>query len=318
MGDCLEGIKKMPSKSVDLVMTSPPYYRKRDTDGIGLIYHAEDYIDALIEFVKVVIPKVKDTGSIVVNLGDKHKDGLMMLPHRFAIAVTDNLGLRLVNEVCWVKKNTVPQPNNRRMVSSFEPIYHFAISDKYKYRAERYTKQDVVPLKITPRKGKGYLKLINESTLTMSQKQNAMTALENCLDKMARGEIVDFRMNILGKHRIPHGGFEGGRQKELKKNGYIVTEMLGGKMLKDVLITNTGGHRGIPHHSVFPIGIPEFFIELLTDEDDVVLDPFTGSGTTLIAAKSKKRNFVGFEINPDFACLAADRVGMPLDKIIEL
>ena len=56
-----------------------------------------------------------------------------------------------------------------------------------------------------------------------------------------------------------------------------------------------GRNRG--HSAVFPIRLPLFFIRLLTDEGDTVLDPFAGSGTTLIAAHQLRRHAIGMDIN---------------------
>lgn len=62
----------------------------------------------------------------------------------------------------------------------------------------------------------------------------------------------------------------------------------------------------------FPNQIPEklvsLLIELSSDEGDLVLDPFAGSGTTLACAKRMKRNYLGFEINPDYVKLINDRL----------
>lgn len=54
------------------------------------------------------------------------------------------------------------------------------------------------------------------------------------------------------------------------------------------------------HPATFPLGLPEFFIKLLTDENDVVYDPFSGSGTTLVAAKRLKRHYIGSELNKEY------------------
>lgn len=69
----------------------------------------------------------------------------------------------------------------------------------------------------------------------------------------------------------------------------------------------------IGHPAVFPIELPSFFIKLLTDEHDVVLDPFMGSGTTAISAVREKRNFIGIEREPEYIEIANKR----LDNEIE-
>lgn len=62
------------------------------------------------------------------------------------------------------------------------------------------------------------------------------------------------------------------------------------------------------HSAVFPVALPEWFIKLFTNEGDIVLDPFVGSGTTCLAAKRLKRNYFGIDTNADYCTLASNRV----------
>ena len=62
------------------------------------------------------------------------------------------------------------------------------------------------------------------------------------------------------------------------------------------------------HPATFPIGLPDFFIQLLTDENDIVFDPFAGSGTTLISAKNLHRNYLGSEIVKEYVDIINQRL----------
>jgi site-specific DNA-methyltransferase (adenine-specific) len=64
----------------------------------------------------------------------------------------------------------------------------------------------------------------------------------------------------------------------------------------------------IKHPAVFPVGLPEFFIRLMTEPGDTVLDPFMGSGTTALAARKLGRRYVGVERSEDYLCLSAERL----------
>jgi len=62
------------------------------------------------------------------------------------------------------------------------------------------------------------------------------------------------------------------------------------------------------HSAAFPRALPEWFIKLFTDEDDTVLDPFAGSGTTLEVAKELRRNTIGIEILPEYCEMAREKI----------
>ena len=62
------------------------------------------------------------------------------------------------------------------------------------------------------------------------------------------------------------------------------------------------------HITVKPVPVMRQLIRLFTLEGQIVLDPFTGSGTTAVAAIQDNRSFIGFEINPDYAAMAAKRI----------
>jgi len=62
------------------------------------------------------------------------------------------------------------------------------------------------------------------------------------------------------------------------------------------------------HSAVFPIALPEWFIKLFTRPNDLVLDPFNGSGTTCVAAKRLERNYLGIDINDEYCNIAIDRL----------
>ena len=64
----------------------------------------------------------------------------------------------------------------------------------------------------------------------------------------------------------------------------------------------------IGHPAPFPIELPQKFINLYTYKNDLILDPFLGSGTTAIAAKLLERNFVGYEIEEEYIEIAKNRI----------
>lgn len=75
----------------------------------------------------------------------------------------------------------------------------------------------------------------------------------------------------------------------------------------NVLEINAGCY-GSDHPAAFPVDLPLFFIKLLTEEEDLVYDPFAGSGTTLYAAKQLERHFIGTEIMPEYIPIIENRL----------
>jgi site-specific DNA-methyltransferase (adenine-specific) len=71
------------------------------------------------------------------------------------------------------------------------------------------------------------------------------------------------------------------------------------------------------HPAVFPVELPEFFIKAFSNINDIVLDPFLGSGTTAVAAVRNERNFIGFEIEPEYVKIANQRLENVYDEIAE-
>jgi site-specific DNA-methyltransferase (adenine-specific) len=69
------------------------------------------------------------------------------------------------------------------------------------------------------------------------------------------------------------------------------------------------------HSATFPVSLPAWFIKLFTEENDIVLDPFVGSGTTLVAAKQLKRQYIGIDLSGDFCDLARGRVNKPIKEL---
>ena len=71
---------------------------------------------------------------------------------------------------------------------------------------------------------------------------------------------------------------------------------------------NPARAKKIGHPAPFPIDLPQKFINLYTYKNDLILDPFLGSGTTAIAAKLLERNFVGYEIEEEYIEIAKNRL----------
>lgn len=318
-GDSADLLKSIPANSVDLVITSPPYFQQREYDGggVGNEKKPDDYISALMKIFRECVRVIKPTGSIIFNIGDKYEDSsLLLMPYRFAIAATEQCGVTLVNNVTWVKSNPTPRQFKRRLVSSTEPFFHFVKSQDYKYFLDEFLKPIEEPKTNGNGNGNGtgenvgkkYFLLIEQSKLTQKQKEMAKNALEEVIEEVRNGEIQGFRMKIRGIHSEPFGGQEGGRKIQLDKNGFTIIRIYGNPLKKDVITTSVESLKNCPHPAIYPVKIVDEFIKLLTQKGDVVLDPFVGSGSTAVAAFQNERAYIGFDISEEYCLYAQKRL----------
>lgn len=117
-GDALEVLRSLPENSVDMAITSPPYYMKREylAGGIGLENTYQEYIDNLVVICAEVYRVLKPTGSFWLNIGDSYQDkNLLMIPQRVAIRLTDEVGFTLRNQVVWNKLKGGPDSARDRL-----------------------------------------------------------------------------------------------------------------------------------------------------------------------------------------------------------
>lgn len=134
--------------SVDLVVTSPPYWSLRAYQDNGETYEGQigaeptpgEFVDNLIECTREWMRVLKPSGSIWVNLGDKMSSGvqsgvpgksLIGIPWRYAIRCIDELGLILRAEVIWSKPNGLPESVTDRVRRSHEQWFHFTKEPRY-------------------------------------------------------------------------------------------------------------------------------------------------------------------------------------------
>jgi len=322
-GDNLEIQKKIPNNSIDLIITSPPYFQQRDygngKNEIGKEKAEKEYLNNLLNVFHECVRITKDTGTIVFNLGDKYKNGgLQLIPYKFAIQVLEKENVFLVNNIIWNKLNPTPRQDKRKLVQATEPFFVFAKTKKYKFKMDDYLKHlDILNKKqsrATNGIGKKYFDLIENSDLTDIEKETAKRELKNAINLVLKGDISSFRMKIRGIHKLAYGGQAGGRNNQINNNGFTIIKITGNKLKKDIIESPVENTKDISHIAVYPLYIIQELIKLLTDEEDVVLDPFNGSGTTCVAAKILHRNYIGIEINPEYVKLAEKRLSETIIK----
>lgn len=124
----------LPKQSVDLIVTSPPYWKKRDygfDKQIGQEARAEDYVKAIIDAMASWRKVLRPSGSIFLNIGDTYwQKSLQGIPSLVEGAARQ-AGWIVRNRIIWVKKAGMPDPVRDRLASRHEYILHFAVNGYY-------------------------------------------------------------------------------------------------------------------------------------------------------------------------------------------
>ncbi|MDF3124679.1 site-specific DNA-methyltransferase [Rheinheimera sp. 1928-s] len=272
VGHSLGSLQKMPSESIDCIVTSPPYYGQRDygvNGQIGSEKTPQEYISNLVDIFSECNRVLKKTGTLWINLGDKYVDGnLLGMPWRVAIALQDS-GWILRNDIIWHKPNAMPHSSKNRLTTDHEYVFFFTKSNK-----NYFYDQDS----------------IREEHTTFSENS-----------KMKGGR------NHFGKvDGTPEKGKNGGNSN-LHSGRWDQAFHPNGRNKRTVWNIPLSKFREA-HFAVFPEKLIEPCILAGCPEDGLVLDPFFGAGTTGVVAYKFNRNFVGLEINPDYALIAQRRL----------
>jgi DNA modification methylase len=163
LGDVMDGLAQIESKSVQCIITSPPYYKLRDygTQGqIGQERTPEEYIEKLVGVFREIRRVLRDDGVVWINIADSYlTDGgtqskivqkaarikggsgiykpkdLMLIPARLAIALHAD-GWYIRSDVIWDKTNGLPESVTDRPTKSHEYIYLITKSELYFYDAD--------------------------------------------------------------------------------------------------------------------------------------------------------------------------------------
>ena len=257
-GDCLKKIEEISPKSIQAVVTSPPYWGLRDYDNDGQLGQEsspDKFVFNLTKLFSKIKNVLKDDGTVWVNIGDtyfgpkgghydsknsitnnitgseyrqsrkappKHeyiKTGdLSGVPWMFAISMQKD-GWHLKQDIIWHKPNPMPEAVNNRCVKSHEYIFLFTKSKQYYFNSE-----------------------------------------------------------AIGTPKIDGGGWA--------RRGSVWS-------LNTASLSEA-------HFAVFPEELPALCIKAGSKKDDIILDPFMGSGTTALVAQKLGRKWIGIELNPKY------------------
>jgi DNA modification methylase len=132
----------LDDNTVDLVVTSPPYYQKRDygfDEQIGQETTVDEFVNELLEAMQEWKRVLKPHGSILLNIGDTYeRRSLVGVPWKLAQAARND-GWLVRNEIMWIKNGGMPEPAQNRLAQRHENIFHFTPSNEYYYDLHGYS-----------------------------------------------------------------------------------------------------------------------------------------------------------------------------------
>ncbi|GAB4284024.1 MAG: site-specific DNA-methyltransferase [Oscillatoriaceae cyanobacterium] len=322
-GDAADVLPQFPPQSVNCCITSPPYWQQRQYSGASQLGNeptVEEYVQHLRQIFRWLKPILMDDGSLWLNLGDTYKNkNLMGVPWRVAFALQAD-GWILRNAVIWDKVKGNPCNAKDKLRNAYEYLFHFVKNFTYYYDLDAIRTPPTSPKykdgrMVTPTgvNGSKYKQQIFASQeLNSQEKQNALAALDDALQKVASGEMPDFRMLIRGKQRSTHSDSPAysGRAKELIKQGFcILPYHKNGAKPDDVWgIIPEDKWRQDSHFAVFPKQLCEIPIKATCPVGGLVLDPFSGTGTAIVAALELNRRGIGIDTSAEYLEIAKTRI----------
>lgn len=270
-GEALKALRKLPSSIVQTVVTSPPYYGQRDycsDNQVGIEQSPEEYLNRLVDIFDEVRRVLKDDGTLWLNIGDKYIDGNLAGLPWRLAIALKERGWILRSDIIWHKPNAMPSSVQNRPTTDHEYIFLFSKSAKYYYDADA----------------------IREPHVTFSEKSK-MRGGRNHLGK--RGGTPEKGKNS-GNSNLHRGRWDQAFHPK-GRNKRTVWEVPLSKFRQ-------------AHFAVFPEKLIEPCILAGSSQGSLVLDPFFGSGTTGLVSISKRRRFLGIELNREYCEIAVSRI----------
>ena len=290
VGDNLFHLTNIPDNSVDMCVTSPPYYNLRDyknSGQIGAENTVKDFVENLCKVFDEIHRILKPTGSCWVNIGDTYdKKRLLQVPSRFEIAMCDR-GWHLRNEIIWSKPNPQPISSKDRFWGNHEKFFWF-VKDVKKY----YFNRDAI---LVPQAEISIRRMFSKNNMSKRKDFNAS-------DKEGFAISSNSQDKHYARMREEMGIDKEFNYEELIKSGKCPT-----RPEFDTWNVPSVTYKGA-HFAVYPPELIEKPILSCCPEQGIVIDPFMGSGTTGEVAKLNNRRYIGLELNPEYAILANERI----------
>jgi len=235
--DCIEGMRKLPDASIDVIVTSPPYWKGFEYEAYFNSY--KQYLDWCKVWIKECKRVLKPNGTFYLNVINDSE--ITIRAFELMEIATREIMFKLHDTIIWYRYNQQPANTTRQLTNQCEYVFML-----------RHTSSNV--------------------------ELNKASAYE-------KNPHIFETKNLGNVWKIP---FNSGKKG---------TSGFGRKETK-----SKWGHSG------FPLELPETCILLSSNEGDIVLDMFMGSGTTAVACAKNNRNYIGFELSKEYCEIANERV----------
>ena len=285
VGDSRQLLKKLPDESIDLVVTSPPYglVKKKEYGNES----QQDYVRWFRPFAKELHRALKKTGSLVLNVAGAWQKGQptrSMYPYRLILDLCEPHPRRksppvfhLAQEFYWLNPAKLPNPvqwtniTRERAKDAVEPVWWLSKSP----RPKANNRNVLVP----------YSEHMQRLLKTGKYNRGTRPSGWNISDVWAKDN---------------GGAIPSNFESDDALNYLLNVMVVSNTSSNDTLRTAIRAAKQKAHPAMFPTALPEFFVRMLTDEGDTVLDPFGGSNATGAAAERLGRNWLSIDIDEDY------------------
>ena len=293
IGNCKEKLKEIQDNAIQTCITSPPYWGLRDygdSDQIGLEQSPQDYVQQLVEVFREVWRCLKNDGTLWLNLGDSYSGS--------GKGPAGNLGTNH-NERDMENKHSAIVPNGLKPkdLVGIPWLVAFALqADGWYLRQDIiWAKPNPMPESVTDRctKSHEYVFLLSKSRQYYFDNEAIKEpSVSYATDKRAdEGRFVyDSKFD---------GTLGTGNQ------AFVTINETRNK--RDVWNISTKPFKGA-HFAVMPEALVEPCVLAGSKVGDIVLDPFMGAGTVGLVSQRYQREFIGIELNPEYAAIAKRRM----------
>lgn len=292
IGDAMDAIRSLPDESVHCCVTSPPYWGLRDygIDGqLGVEEAPGDYVRRLVDLFREVRRVLRSDGTCWLNLGDT-----------YANAGGSELAWATRNEQGKKRRGSAKVPRKSLVGLKTKDLVGIPWEVAFAMRADGWwLRQDIVWSKPNPMpesvrdrctRAHEYLFLLTKAASYHFDTEAAREPARWATDAESRRKISRRRTSDDRPNRLRDGSPTDGKRRR-----------------RSVWQVALQPYKGA-HFAVMPEELIRPCILMGSPPDGVVLDPFSGSGTTLAVARQLGRSAIGIELNPEYLPLIRDRV----------